>query len=78
MWCCWFAHTWQDYAPIDSRCRCLACTRYTRAALHSMVNKESTVCHLISIHNIAFQLDLMRDIRQAIVEVVLCARAPCC
>ena len=40
------------------------------------MTKEATGCHLISIHNIAFQLDLMRDIRQAIIEV--CLRSGVC
>jgi queuine tRNA-ribosyltransferase len=59
----------QDFRPIQEGCPCSTCRDYTRSALHGMVTQESTACHLISIHNIAFQLSLMRDIRKAIVEV---------
>ncbi|KAJ2838363.1 Queuine tRNA-ribosyltransferase catalytic subunit 1 [Coemansia erecta] len=57
-----------DYTPIDSECECSTCKNFTRAYLHATVTKETTGCHLVTVHNIAFQMRLMRDIRQAIVE----------
>ncbi|KAJ2084397.1 Queuine tRNA-ribosyltransferase catalytic subunit 1 [Coemansia sp. RSA 988] len=57
-----------DTAPIDSDCDCATCTRYSRAYLHIAASKETTGCHLLTVHNIAFQMRLMRDIRQAIVD----------
>ena len=39
----------------------------TRAYIHSlMVNKQSSGCHLLTVHNVAFQLNLMKDIRAAV------------
>ncbi|KAJ2723813.1 hypothetical protein H4S00_002410 [Coemansia sp. D1744] len=57
-----------DFTPIDSECECSTCKNFTRAYLHATVTKETTGCHLVTVHNIAFQMRLMRDIRQAIVE----------
>ena len=37
--------------------------------LHSTGLTEATVALLLTVHNIAFQLRLMRDIRNAIVQV---------
>ncbi|KAJ1668414.1 Queuine tRNA-ribosyltransferase catalytic subunit 1 [Coemansia sp. RSA 1813] len=57
-----------DFTPIDKDCDCPTCKNYTRAYLHTSVTKETTGCHLVTIHNIAFQMRLMRDIRCAIVR----------
>ncbi|KAJ1741603.1 Queuine tRNA-ribosyltransferase catalytic subunit 1 [Coemansia sp. RSA 989] len=57
-----------DFTPIDSECDCSTCQQFTRAYLYTSVTKETTNCHLITVHNIAFQMRLMRDIRTAIVE----------
>ncbi|KAJ1898965.1 Queuine tRNA-ribosyltransferase catalytic subunit 1 [Coemansia sp. RSA 2337] len=57
-----------DLEPIDKDCDCSTCANYTRAYLHTTATKETTGCHLITIHNIAFQMRLMLDIRKAIVE----------
>ncbi|KAJ1902430.1 Queuine tRNA-ribosyltransferase catalytic subunit 1 [Kickxella alabastrina] len=57
-----------DLGPIDPDCSCPTCKNYTRAYLHTTVTKDTTGCHLITIHNIAYQMRLMRDIRQAIVD----------
>ncbi|KAJ2451556.1 Queuine tRNA-ribosyltransferase catalytic subunit 1 [Coemansia sp. RSA 2336] len=57
-----------DFTPIDSECDCSTCQQFTRAYLYASVTKETTNCHLITVHNIAFQMRLMRDIRTAIVE----------
>ncbi|KAJ2665074.1 Queuine tRNA-ribosyltransferase catalytic subunit 1 [Coemansia sp. RSA 1200] len=61
-----------DFTPIDKDCDCSTCTNYTRAYLHNSVAKETTGCHLVTIHNIAFQMRLMCDIRRAII----CNRFP--
>uniref|UniRef100_A0AC35TFN1 Queuine tRNA-ribosyltransferase catalytic subunit 1 n=1 Tax=Rhabditophanes sp. KR3021 TaxID=114890 RepID=A0AC35TFN1_9BILA len=57
-----------DFQPIDNNCTCQTCKSYTRAYLHSIINKESVACHLISIHNIHHHLQLMRDLRAAITQ----------
>ncbi|KAJ2784575.1 Queuine tRNA-ribosyltransferase catalytic subunit 1 [Coemansia javaensis] len=56
-----------DARPIDPDCPCSTCKTYSRAYLHTTVAKETTGCHLVTVHNIAFQMRLMRDIRAAIV-----------
>ena len=56
-----------DFNPIEKDCPCLTCKTYTRAYLSRLIRQKETVgCHLISIHNIAYQMKLMRDIRKAI------------
>ncbi|KAJ1903894.1 Queuine tRNA-ribosyltransferase catalytic subunit 1 [Coemansia sp. IMI 209127] len=57
-----------DFTPIDKDCDCSTCKNFTRAYLHTSVTKETTGCHLVTVHNIAFQMRLMRDIRYAIVR----------
>ena len=46
----------KDTRPIDEDCSCPTCQHYTRAYLHSIVNREELACHLVSMHNIAFQV----------------------
>lgn len=58
----------KDTRPIDESCECSTCKTYTRAYLHHIVTVETVACHLLSVHNIAFQMKLMRDIRESIKE----------
>lgn len=55
-----------DMRPIDEDCQCSTCKLYTRSYLHHVVTVESVACSLLSVHNIAFQLRLMRQMREAI------------
>jgi queuine tRNA-ribosyltransferase catalytic subunit len=55
-----------DMRPIDADCTCLTCTHYSRAFLHGILASETVACHYLSIHNIAYQLSLMRRAREAI------------
>ena len=56
-----------DEAPLDPRCRCSVCRRYSRAYLRHLYNAgEMLAATLISHHNLAFFLDTMRQVRQAI------------
>ncbi|KAJ1675797.1 Queuine tRNA-ribosyltransferase catalytic subunit 1 [Spiromyces aspiralis] len=57
-----------DFRPIDEDCPCATCRNYTRAYLHGVVTKENVGCHLVSVHNIAFQMRLMKGIREAILR----------
>lgn len=57
-----------DFDPIEQDCTCSTCTSFTRAYLHSIVTRETVGCHLLTIHNIAFQLNLMHDARRSISE----------
>ena len=59
----------EDFSPIEEGCTCSTCTTVSRAYIHSLVsNKQAAGCHLITVHNVAFQLNLMRDIRSSIKE----------
>ncbi|XP_044748303.1 queuine tRNA-ribosyltransferase catalytic subunit [Coccinella septempunctata] len=55
-----------DYNPIDPDCECDTCKRYTRAYLHCIVTNIPVACHLVTIHNVHFQLRLMKGIRDSI------------
>lgn len=57
----------EDQRPIDPRCSCSVCKRYTRAYLrHLFTAGEITAAILASHHNVHFYLDIMRQIREAI------------
>jgi queuine tRNA-ribosyltransferase len=57
----------EDQRPIDSRCACAVCKRYTRAYLrHLFAAGEITAAILATHHNVHFYLDIMRQIREAI------------
>jgi queuine tRNA-ribosyltransferase len=56
-----------DERPLDSECHCSVCKRYSRAYLrHLYQAKEMLAATLISHHNLAFFLGLMKKIRIAI------------
>ncbi len=57
----------RDESPLDSECRCPACTRYSRAYLrHLFVAKEMLGPILLSLHNTWFYQKLVRDLRIAV------------
>ena len=60
----------RDAGPIDPQCTCPVCTGgYSRALIRHMVTqKEMLGGILLSMHNIYFLLDLMRQARVAIIE----------
>jgi queuine tRNA-ribosyltransferase len=54
----------EDQRPIDARCSCMVCGRYTRAYLrHLFASGEPLSAVLNSIHNLAFYLDTMERVR---------------
>ena len=56
-----------DDRPIDDRCRCMVCRRYSRAYLrHLYQSNEMLSAMLNTYHNLYFYLDTMRQIRDAI------------
>jgi queuine tRNA-ribosyltransferase len=55
-----------DLSPIDEKCKCSTCKTYSRAYIHSIMSESTLMCSLVTIHNVYFQLQLMRDIRDAI------------
>ena len=60
--------TWTtDTRPLDEACGCAVCRRHTRAYLrHLYLTGEMLGAVLLSHHNLAFFLDTMRRVRQAI------------
>ena len=59
----------REFIPLDPKCDCYCCRNYTRAYLHHLVKADEMLgARLISIHNIQFLENLMKNIRQAIKE----------
>ena len=57
----------RDAAPLDEECPCSVCRRYSKAYLrHLYQTGEMLAAMLISHHNLAFFLDTMRKVRDAI------------
>lgn len=57
----------RDESPLEPGCPCYTCTQFTRAYLHHLFHVDEMLGPtLLSIHNIAFYLRLMAQIRQAI------------
>jgi queuine tRNA-ribosyltransferase len=59
----------RDSAPLASDCACYCCRNYSRAYLHHLFAADEMLGPtLLSIHNIAYYLQLMADARRAIAE----------
>ena len=59
----------EDERPIDPDCGCPVCRRYSRAYLHHLfMVKEMLGARLNTIHNLWYFSELMRRIREALVE----------
>ena len=55
-------------APLDARCECEVCAVHSRAYLrHLFQVAEPTASRLVSLHNLAWTLSLMRRAREAII-----------
>ncbi|MGA0862714.1 MAG: tRNA guanosine(34) transglycosylase Tgt [Ilumatobacteraceae bacterium] len=58
-----------DDSPLDARCRCWVCSTHSRGYLrHLAQSGEPTGARLVSIHNVAWTLQLMDDMRRAIAD----------
>jgi len=56
-----------DSGPVDPNCPCLTCRTYSRAYLrHLFQAGEMLFSTLATIHNLKYYLDMMRQMRQAI------------
>jgi len=59
----------EDNAPIDPECECITCKTYSRAYInHLFRSREITYFRLATIHNLHYYLNLMREVREAILE----------
>jgi queuine tRNA-ribosyltransferase len=71
----------EDEGPLDPHCACYTCKTYSRAYLrHLFLSGEILYASLATRHNICRYLDIMREIRQAIIsnslpEYLRCARS---
>lgn len=63
-----------DFGPVEDGCGCVCCRTgegglgITRAFVHHIAAKETVGAHLLTIHNVWYQLALMRSVREAIIE----------
>ncbi len=58
-----------DFSPIEKNCNCYTCKNYTRAYVaHLFHGKEMLAGTLASIHNLYFIVNLVKEIRQAIIN----------
>ncbi|HZO24369.1 MAG TPA: tRNA guanosine(34) transglycosylase Tgt [Chloroflexota bacterium] len=57
-----------DPGPLDAACDCITCARYSRAYLHHLIRAgEGLGARLLSIHNVAYLVTLLRRFRESIV-----------
>jgi queuine tRNA-ribosyltransferase len=57
----------KDFLPVDKNCSCYTCQHYSRAYLrHLFMLDEPLGLRLATIHNLAFYLGLMKEIREVI------------
>ncbi|MBP1610118.1 MAG: Tgt [Acidobacteria bacterium] len=57
----------EDDRPLDAKCSCLTCKRYSRAYLrHLFMTGEHLSAVLNTLHNLTFYLDMMHKIRDSI------------
>jgi queuine tRNA-ribosyltransferase len=57
----------RDEAPLDPKCPCRVCQRYSRAYLRHLYAANEVLAQVLNtIHNLSFYLDTMRTVRQSI------------
>ncbi len=57
-----------DLGPIDDSCPCMVCKKYSRAYLHVLCKNEPLGAQLVTYHNLAYMMRLMRTMRQSIID----------
>jgi queuine tRNA-ribosyltransferase len=59
----------RDFSPLDPNCSCYCCKNYTKAYLRHLYKADEILSsRLMSTHNLHFLIDLMKQVRQAIME----------
>ena len=59
----------KDWAPLEEGCGCYTCQHYSRAYIRHLYKSEELLAfRLVTIHNLFFLLQFMRDMRQAIID----------
>jgi len=57
----------EDSRPLDPHCSCPTCRRFSRSYIRHLQKSGEMLGHtLVSVHNVAFMMDLMRQIRAAL------------
>jgi queuine tRNA-ribosyltransferase len=63
------AGSMHDFGPIDPTCDCYTCRNYSRAYIRHLIKAEEILgLRLMTIHNLRYLQNLMREIREAIKE----------
>lgn len=58
-----------DFEPLEPDCTCYACQHFSRGYIRHLVKAKELISHqLLSIHNLAFLIRLMKEMRQAIIQ----------
>jgi queuine tRNA-ribosyltransferase len=59
----------EDHGPLEPSCHCYTCSHFSRAYIHHLFRAQELLgIRLLSLHNVAFLLDLMRQLRASIRE----------
>jgi queuine tRNA-ribosyltransferase len=59
----------RDFRPLDETCSCKVCQMFTRAYIRHLIKADEVLgIRLTTYHNLAFLLQLMAEVRQAIEE----------
>lgn len=59
----------RDFGPLDDKCDCYTCRNYTRAYIRHLIKADETFgLRLTSYHNLYFLLNVMKEVRQAIMD----------
>ncbi len=59
----------EDFGPLDEKCTCACCRKFTRAYLRHLFHSDEILgLRLASYHNLYFYQDLMRTMREAILK----------
>lgn len=59
----------RDPAPLAEDCTCYTCAHFSRAYIRHLVKANEILAHvLLTLHNVHFLLDLVRTMRQAIMN----------
>lgn len=59
----------RDFRPLEEGCGCYTCQNYSRAYIRHLYKAEELLAfRLVTIHNLYFLLQFMRDMREAITE----------
>lgn len=59
----------RDWSPLEEGCGCYTCRHFSRAYIRHLYKAEEILAlRLLTIHNLYFLLQFMRDMRQAIID----------